>query len=97
MAPDTWTDQTDADAALEWGLISHVVPEGDHVEAAMDLAGTIASKSPVAVQTGEEAFHEALAFSNERFAAVCVTADAREGVGAFLDGDSSGPEEWPGE
>ena len=53
-----WTDQTDADAVLEWGLIDRVVPEGDHVEAATDLAGTIASRSPVAVQTGEEAFHE---------------------------------------
>ena len=41
-------------------------------------------------------YHETLAFSNERFAAVCATADAREGVGAFLDGDPPGPEGWPG-
>jgi len=41
-------------------------------------------------------YHEALEFSNERFAAVCATADAREGVGAFLDGDPPGPEGWPG-
>ncbi len=98
-------DLVEAETALEWGLVNRVVPEGEHVEAAMEFAETIASKSPVAVQMGKEAFHEmakmdyheALEFSNERFAAVCATADAREGIGAFLDDDPLGPEEWPGE
>jgi len=40
------------------GLINRVVPDGEHLEAAMDLAETIASKSPMAVQRGKEAFYE---------------------------------------
>jgi len=68
----------DAETALEWGLINRVVPDGEHLEAAMDLAETIASKSPMAVQRGKEAFYEmvgmeydeALEYSNEQFAAL---------------------------
>jgi len=95
----------DAETALEWGLINRVVHEGDHREAATDLAETIAAKSPVAVQRGKQAFyemaemdyHEALEFSNREFAAVCATDDAHEGIEAFLDGELLGPDEWPGE
>lgn len=96
-------DLIDAETALEWGLVNRVVPEGDHVEAAMDFAETIASKSPTAVQMGKQAFyemaemeyHDALDFSNERFAAVCTTQDAHEGISAFLDGDPLDADEWP--
>jgi enoyl-CoA hydratase/carnithine racemase len=95
----------DAETALEWGIVNRVVPEGEHRGAAADLAGTIASKSPRGVQMGKRAFyemegmdyHEALDFSNEQFAAVCGTRDAREGIEAFLGGDPLGPEEWPDE
>lgn len=95
----------DAETALDWGLVNRVVPAGDHVEAASSLAETIASKSPAAVQMGKRAvyemagmeFDEALAISNERFAALCTAADAREGIEAFLEGDPLGAEEWPGE
>jgi len=84
----------DAETALEWGLINRVVPDGEHLEAAMDLAETIASKSPMAVQRGKEAFYEmvgmeydeALEYSNEQFAALCTTDDANEGIAAFLEG-----------
>ena len=95
----------DAETALDWGLINRVVPEGEHVEAATDLAEVIAGKSPVAVQMGKRAFYEmtempyddALDFSNERFAALCTTADAHEGIDAFLDGDPLSADEWPDE
>jgi enoyl-CoA hydratase/carnithine racemase len=95
----------DADTALDWGLINRVTPPGDHVEIAGELAETIASKSPTAVQLGKQAFyemesmeyHDALEYSNERFAAVCATRDAHEGIEAFLDGDPLDAEEWPGE
>ncbi len=98
-------DLIDAGTALEWGLVNRVVPEGQHREAAMEFARTIASKSPVAVQMGKEAFyemeamdyHEALDYSNERFAAVCATRDAHDGIEAFLDGDPLDAGEWPGE
>lgn len=93
----------DAETALDWGLVNRVVPAGEHVDAATALAETIASKSPVAVQRGKRAFYEmtgmaygdALELSNERFAALCTTADAREGIDAFLEGDPLGADEWP--
>jgi enoyl-CoA hydratase/carnithine racemase len=96
-------DLIDAGTALEWGIVNRVVPEDEHREAAADLAGTIAAKSPRGVQMGKRAFyemegmdyHEALDFSNERFAAVCATRDASEGIEAFLEGDPLGPDEWP--
>ena len=94
----------DAETALEWGLLNRVVPEGEHLDAAADLADTIASKSPMAVQMGKAAFYdmveldydEALDYSNERFAALCATEDASEGIAAFLDGDPLDADEWPG-
>lgn len=94
-----------ADTAREWGLVNRVVPADEHVEAAMDLAETIASKSPVAVQMGKELFYDmaddayddALARSNERFAELCTTDDASEGISAFLDGDPLTTDEWPDE
>lgn len=96
-------DLIDAQTALEWGLVNRVVPDGEHVDAAMDLAETIASKSPVAVQAGKEAFYEmadmaygdALDYSNERFAALCTSADAQAGIAAFLDGDPLDADDWP--
>ena len=96
-------DLVDADTALDWGLLNRVVPDGEHVDAAMDLAETIASKSPEAVQAGKEAFYEmaemeygdALDYSNERFAALCTSADAQAGIDAFLDGDPLDADEWP--
>ena len=95
----------DAETALEWGLVNRVVPEADLHAEARALAETIAEKSPVAVQMGKRAFYEmtempyddALDFSNERFAALCTTADAHEGIEAFLDGDPLSADEWPGE
>lgn len=93
----------DAETALEWGLINRVVPEGDHLETAMELAETMASKSPTAVQMGKRAFYEmveldyddALEYSNERFAALCTTDDAHAGIEAFLDGEPLSADEWP--
>lgn len=55
--------------------------------------GFTVAKSPVAVQMGKQAIHrmanlplpKALVNSNEMFASLCVTEDAREGVDAFLN------------
>ncbi len=84
----------DADTALEWGLVNRVVPEGEHVDAAIELAHTITDKSPAAIQLGKRAYYEmadrpygeALEYSNAQFAAVCATSDAAEGIDAFLSG-----------
>lgn len=93
----------DAETALEWGLLNRVAPDGEHVTTAMDLAETIASKSPTAIRMGKAAFYEtvdrdygeALEYSNERFAALCATDDARDGIEAFLQGEPLSGDEWP--
>lgn len=93
----------DADTAHEWGLINEVAPAGEHVEAAMEYAETIASKSPTAIQRGKRAYYEmeamgyadALEYSNEQFAGLCTTADAEAGIEAFLNGDPLDADEWP--
>jgi len=95
----------DAETALDWGLLNRVVPEGEHVAGAMDLAEPMVEKSPVAVQRGKRAvaemaemgYHEAIDYSNERFAELCATADAHEGIRAFLEGNPLDADEWPGE
>lgn len=95
----------DAETAAEWGLLNRVAPAEEHVDAALELAETIASKSPAAVQMGKAAFyemadmdyHEAIEYANERFAALCTTADAEAGIAAFLDGEPLAADEWPGE
>lgn len=84
----------DAETAADWGILNRVVPEGEHVEAALDLAHSITDKSPAAVQLGKRAYYEmadrpyreALEYSNEQFAAVCSTPDAEAGIEAFLEG-----------
>ena len=98
-------DLVDAETAEDWGILNRVVPSGEHVEAAMEIADTIASKSPMAVQLGKRAFydmtemdyHDAIDYSNEQFAGLCTTADAREGIEAFLAGDPLEYDEWPAE
>jgi enoyl-CoA hydratase/carnithine racemase len=93
----------DAETAAEWGLLNRVAPEGEHVTAAMDLAETMAAKSPEALRRGKRAVNElagmeygaALDTSNERFAGLCATDDAREGIAAFLEGEPLAADEWP--
>lgn len=85
-------DLISAQQALEWGLVNQVVP---------DYQLEAAAKSPVAVQMGKQAIHrmadmplpDALVYSNEMFASLCVTEDAREGVDAFLN---KRPAVWKG-
>jgi enoyl-CoA hydratase/carnithine racemase len=96
-------DLIDAETAAEWGLVNRVVPSGEHRSAAIDIAERIAAKSPTAVQMGKQAFYEmadmpyeeALSVSNERFATLCTSDDAHEGIEAFLGGDPLSAEEWP--
>ena len=85
-------DLIDAKEALAWGLVNRVVP-GDELESStMALARKLAEKSPLAIQMGKKAFYgmadmefgKALELSNDAFAALCVTEDAKEGVDAFM-------------
>lgn len=85
-------DMIDARDAEKWGLINKVVPADQLEEETMALANKLAEKSPLALQMGKQSFYgmsdmefgKALEYSNETFAALCVTEDAQEGVDAFL-------------
>jgi len=86
-------DMIDAETAERWGLVNRVAPAGKLREETLALAKKIAAKSPLAVQMGKQAYYgmadleygKAMAYTNELFAALCVTEDAREGIDAFLN------------
>jgi enoyl-CoA hydratase/carnithine racemase len=86
-------DMIEASDAERWGLVNKVVPLDRLDEETMALANKLAEKSPLALQMGKEAFYgmsdleygKALAYTNELFASLCVTEDAKEGVDAFLN------------
>ncbi|KXB08797.1 enoyl-CoA hydratase [candidate division MSBL1 archaeon SCGC-AAA382N08] len=88
--------------AADWGLANRVVPEENLNEETMKIAENLASKSPIALQTGKRAFYNqedmmfdnALEYSNEAFAGLCTTKDATEGVKAFLENREP---DWKGE
>lgn len=80
-----------ADRAAEVGLVNRVVPLEDLEDASMELARTIAGKSPVAVKIGKRAFYEQLempladayAFGGRVMAENMMAQDAEAGIGAF--------------
>lgn len=87
-------DLIDAETALEWGLANRLVPADQLEETTRELADSIAENSPTAVQLGKQTYYEtadmeyenALRHSNQRFGELCATADASEGIDAFLSG-----------
>ena len=86
-------DMIEAEDAERWGLVNKVVPKDQLEDETMALAKKLAEKSPLALQMGKQAFYgmsdlefgKALEYSNEMFAALCVTEDATEGINAFLE------------
>jgi enoyl-CoA hydratase len=86
-------DPIDAGTALKWGIVSEVVPQADLVARAKELAATIASRAPVAVETAKLNLSAAAwmpaenAISYERdLQTICfATEDAAEGRRAFAE------------
>jgi len=86
-------DMVSAEDAERWGLVNKVVPLDQLEETTMAWANQLAEKSPLALQMGKQAFYgmcdmefgKALEYSNETFAALCMTEDATEGINAFLE------------
>ncbi len=83
----------DASAAREIGLINRVVPK-DYLHQVVDkYAATIASKSPLTLKIGKEAFYaqaqmplnEAYDYAARVMVENMLARDAEEGIGAFLD------------
>jgi enoyl-CoA hydratase/carnithine racemase len=82
-----------AGKALALGLVNRVVPDAAVFDAAMELAGKVAAKSPLTLAIGKKAFYAQaempLAGAYDYAANVMVenmlARDAEEGVGAFLE------------
>lgn len=79
--------------ALEIGLVNRVVTEGTERDAALDLARQIARNSADTIKRGKLAFYrqtemnlaDAYDFAAGVMTDNMMTADAEEGIGAFLD------------
>src|SRR5690606_27069180 len=78
--------------AVKWGLANRACPEEELLSEAKQLAEKIAKKSPVSVRavmellnSGKtEDFYAAVRKEAELFAEVFSSADAKEGISAFL-------------
>lgn len=90
-----------AEAALRWGLVNEVVPDGRVLEAAMDLAELIAGNAPLSVQASKRvalglygpgaehgelpAEREAWRANHEEMVRLISSEDAIEGPAAFAE------------
>jgi enoyl-CoA hydratase/carnithine racemase len=85
-------DMITAQEAYRLGLVNKVVPAGEVVKAAKDLAKKILSRGQVAVRLAMESVDEGLQVSlkdgllieADKFAEVMKSEDAHEGLSAFL-------------
>jgi enoyl-CoA hydratase/carnithine racemase len=86
-------DMVDADKAMRIGLINRVASPERLDAAVAELADAIASKSPLVLKIGKEAFYrqaelpldEAYAYASEVMTTNMLAADAAEGIDAFLE------------
>ena len=83
-----------AQQANKIGLVNKVVPDGDEVRAALDIAKRVAGKaSPVAVRNAKQAINEgigvpieqALSASEKVMGEVMTSSDLKEGIKAFIE------------
>lgn len=86
-------DMISASRAAEMGLVNRVVPDGELGDAVMAMARHVASRSAVSIRLGKEAFYrqlelgltDAYAFASGVMTRNMLEAEAREGIGAFLE------------
>ncbi|PZN58412.1 MAG: enoyl-CoA hydratase [Proteobacteria bacterium] len=92
----------DAATAKEFGLVNRVVPREYLNQVVNKYAETIASKSPLTLKIGKEAFYrqaemglaEAYDYTSRVMVENMLARDAEEGIGAFVDKRKP---EWKGE
>jgi enoyl-CoA hydratase/carnithine racemase len=95
-------EMIDAQSAADYGLVNRVVAEGAALDAALEVARTIAAKSPAVVAIGKEAFYaqlelpvtDAYAYASEVMVRNMMHRDAAEGIGAFIE---KRPPDWKGD
>ncbi|TDC05653.1 enoyl-CoA hydratase/isomerase family protein [Nonomuraea longispora] len=86
-------DPIDASRALRWGLVTDLHPREELLPAALELAGRIAARPPIAAQTAKANVRAAYSMPLEQairyerdLQTVCfATADAAEGRAAFAE------------
>jgi enoyl-CoA hydratase len=85
-------DMIDANKALDWGLVTHVVPHGEEVEKATAVLQKIATKAPIAIAKVIESVNAYFdnttnGFAQEimKFAETVKTEDFKEGASAFVE------------
>ena len=94
-------EMIDANSAADYGLVNRVVAEGAALDAALEVARTIAEKSPAIVAIGKEAFYaqlelpvtDAYAYASDVMVRNMMHRDAEEGIGAFIE---KRPPDWKG-
>lgn len=82
-----------APQALEMGLVNQVVPDGEELRAAKDLAMQILSKAPLAVKAAKRAiadsyekpYRNGYVSESQWFAQLLTSEDLKEGIKAFLE------------
>lgn len=83
----------DAQTAMEWGLVNHVVAADKLRAESMALADKIAASSSFTLSVGKQAFYaqidldqpKAYAYAKEVMSLNAMAEDAQEGIGAFLE------------
>lgn len=92
----------DASTAREFGLINRIMPRQYLTQVVMKYADVIASKSPLTVKIGKEAFYrqaemsleDAYDYTAQVMVDNMLARDAEEGMNAFIDKRTP---EWTGE
>lgn len=83
----------EAEEARSIGLVNRVVPRGEALNAAKELAARISANGPLAVRLAKSAANRALdvdlisglEYEADQFALLFSTGDAKEGMGAFVE------------
>lgn len=79
----------DAEQARLAGLVTHVVPAGEHEAAAAKLAAKVAARAPLALAVGKQVLNrhagEGWGYAIEAIALLQGTEDLTEGLAAFRD------------
>ncbi len=86
-------DMIDAREAFRVGLVDEVYPPEELMAKALEMAGKIASKAPIAVSLAKECINRGLDISlahgcdleKANFGQVCGTGDKNEGIEAFME------------
>lgn len=84
-------DMISAQTAMHWGLVNHVVTQGELLEKCESILGKIVEKAPVAaahiINSVNAAYRLENGFQQEAnsFANCCGTDDFKEGTSAFLE------------